>query len=500
MIGLFGVFPAGIAIPANDSPSADGRSASPDFEFLDDDVEEVDPDMDDDDEYMRLSSIDSEPTLLEVDPFQWLDNDIDSTLVHHPSLVPRYDVYNLEPSLYNSLAIRAKEERQLMHYWIHGLSPLMMPVQSCDNPFQTVMVPLALSAFENTTDPAGASALLNSIYAIAAVSQGNLGQTKFYGYLSAKYLRLCFQQLRQSLLETNTDSPEATLSAITLLIITGILNGQTTNWRIHLQGAFAWLQSINRSAWKRNRNASTVYDIFLCIESLRPAQPKLALELRPCELFLDKAPRHKRPYPEHDDWSRVPADQGYCLDTVFGIASPILETIIQIHRWVYSAHQPSARELNILEAAIIWNDLNVTPLSESAIPQEQMTRLHTELFHVATYLYLCRSLRNMPSRDVQHLVRRSITLLDAIMRMEAGLNVSGLLWPAFIVGCEAGEPASREAVDAYFDKREKLSIGNVTDARRTVREVWRRRDVVGEGVDITWHGVMAELGIDILLS
>jgi len=101
---------------------------------------------------------------------------------------------------------------------------------------------------------------------------------------------------------------------------------------------------------------------------------------------------------------------------------------------------------------------------------------------------------------VQHLVRQSIEHLDAIALLELGQNVSGIMWPAFITGCEANDTYSRDRVDAYFDKRETLGIGNVADARTVVREVWRRRDRIVGSVDVSWHEVMADLGINILLS
>jgi arginine metabolism regulation protein II len=88
--------------------------------------------------------------------------------------------------------------------------------------------------------------------------------------------------------------------------------------------------------------------------------------------------------------------------------------------------------------------------------------------------------------------------LEAIDLLTADLNVSGLLWPVFIVGCEAEEKGLRAGIDKYFDKRETLGIANVPTARRVVSEVWKRRDQGDPGV--SWHEVMAELGIDILLS
>ena len=286
-----------------------------------------------------------------------------------------------------------------------------------------------------------------------------------------------------------------------MILAIGIFNCQATNWRIHLQGALKWLQSIERSAWKRNRNASIIYEMFLCLEALRPAQRSLALDLEPCNLYLEDATIAQNDSSEMDCLLvyNDDNDRSCRLDTVCGITEPILEVIVQINNWMYSGRRPPPSESQKLELKLILNDPDTLQLSCPTV-EENMMRLNGCLYHVATYLYFSRSLQNVPLYSAQHLVRRGIELLDMIAILEAGRNVSGLLWPAFIIGCEADEAKSRDRVDAYCDHRERYRIGNVTDARNVLQKVWKRRDRMKRSADVTWHEVTADLGINILLS
>lgn len=79
----------------------------------------------------------------------------------------------LEPSLYESMPIKCKEERQLMHYWVTHLSPLMIPTERLDNPFTSVFVPLALGACDHHEQSSGHKALLHSLYSLSAFSRSS---------------------------------------------------------------------------------------------------------------------------------------------------------------------------------------------------------------------------------------------------------------------------------------------------------------------------------------
>ncbi|KAI9733511.1 MAG: hypothetical protein M1818_007259 [Claussenomyces sp. TS43310] len=441
----------------------------------------------------------------ELGPFEVLDTDIEEIGTDLISVTPGDAIVRLEPSLYDCWPIKCRDERKLMHYWITFLCPLMIPIESQENPFRTVLVPLALSAAYDYGFSAGNSALLHSIYALAAIWGANLRHAEQnQRILGARHLQLSLQYLGFSISGNYNGFPEVILAAITTLVLIGIFNGDSTPWRIHLRGAFIWLQSIDRSVWQGNHHASAIYQIFLCLDALRPAHRTLALELEPHDLCLDNGTMDERVQYQgsylNDDSLMICSDTDYCLDTIFCIPQPLLKAIIQINNWVYIGRRPPANELESLELRIIFNNPDGMQPPYPATVSEKMKRHYACLWYVATYLYFNRSLQKLPLCNVQHLVRQSIEHLDAIALLELGQNVSGIMWPAFIAGCDAINADLRDRVDAYFDKREALGVGNVAEARAVVREVWRRRDEVSGLVDVYWHEVMMDLGINIMLS
>lgn len=370
----------------------------------------------------------------------------------------------------------------------------MIPIESPTNPFQTVISPLALSATHGTSNSASHSALLHAVYALAEASRANLQQVaQTRRIIGARHQQLSLQYLSRSISGNDQHYPEVVLAAITILVLAGIINGDSTDWRIHLRGAFSWINSVEKSVWRRNRNASTIYQIFLGVEALRPAHISLALELEPRELFLYEVANESS-----EDWSWEESD--YCLDSVFCIPRDILETIIRINRWIYIDSEVPAAELGSLETLIIRNNPDAMGVSLLTNVTEKLMWHHKCLWHAATHIYFKRMLQKLPLSSVQYLVQQSAEQLDAITFLELGQNVSGILWPAFISGCEADEISSRNSINLYFDKRETLGIGNVKDARSVVREVWRRRDEANGATDISWHEVMWDLGINISIS
>jgi hypothetical protein len=401
---------------------------------------------------------------------------------------------SLRMPFFNTFPMNSAEERRLMHYWIQFLSPLMIPLESQDNPFQTVISPLALSAAYNSSYSDSHSALLHAVYALADASRANLQQVEqSRRVLGARHQQLSLQYLARSISSNDHAYPEVVLAAISTLVIASIINGDSTDWRIHLRGAFFWIKSIDRSIWRRTRDASAIYQIFLCVEALRPAHISLALELEPRELFLEDVSKSSE---EDQPWE----DSDYCLDNVFCIPRGILEAIIRINKWVYMGSKPPATELDSLELLIIRNNPEAMRVDLPATITEKLMWHHSYLWHAATYIYLKRSLQNILLRGVQYLVRQSVQHLDAITLLEQGQNVSGTMWAAFISGCEADETCSRDGIEGYFDKRETLGIGNVKDARTVIREVWRRRDEANGTTDVLWHEVMVDLDINISIS
>lgn len=76
-----------------------------------------------------------------------------------------------------------------------------------------------------------------------------------------------------------------------------------------------------------------------------------------------------------------------------------------------------------------------------------------------------------------------------------------LLWPAFIVSCDAITKDDRDMASMAFiamDKRRGMK--NISDAWEVLREVWRRTDLVllNGGRGVYWRDICQEKGLDIV--
>jgi arginine metabolism regulation protein II len=421
----------------------------------------------------------------------------------------------LEPSLYKSMPIQCREERDLMHYWVTYLSPLMIPTVQLDNPFTTIIVPLALSASDDHRESPGRKALRNSVFALCAFSRSfcstfSVATRERHHALGSKYLQVAFEELGQSLVKSNHEAPEAVLAAILMLVLIGIFTDNYSNYRIHIRGGVEWIQSIGTSIWSRSRDASAIYQIFTGLEALRPAHSILARDLGPQDLSLEylspketgtriTTSNESHSPPDHDTPLMALSETGsYCLDKIFALTKPVLECIMQINRLIFPGTMPVDGEFVALEFKIMASNPELLHFPSLTQVSEKVAHHHACSLWCALYIYYKSSMLRLPPNNMQWLVRQSIEHLDAIEVLYGGLTCSGFLWPLYITGCEAEDKDLRIRTVKLFEERDKLTLGNVTVARKVVSEVWRRRD---EGAaDVSWHEVMAELGIDILLS
>lgn len=171
---------------------------------------------------------------------------------------------------------------------------------------------------------------------------------------------------------------------------------------------------------------------------------------------------------------------------------------MQINRLIFGGAELVDGEIVALEFKIMVNNPKAIHFSSPTPVSEKISHHHACVLYCAAYIYFKCSPLKVPSGNVQWLVRQSIEHLDEIELLVDSQKCSGFLWPLFITGCEAVDEDLRAKVAKYFDIRQTLGIANVPTARKVVEEVWRRRD---EGAsDVSWHEVMAELGIDILLG
>jgi arginine metabolism regulation protein II len=391
-------------------------------------------------------------------------------------------------------------ERQLMHYWASTMSDLLVPTKEPNNPFKAVFIPLALSSVHNKRSTSGHTAFLYSIYALSAYGRMSLNSNRplYWQSQGFNYLQKSLRYLNQSFIESIDDQQEAILGTITALAMCVVVIGDSSDWRIHMRGGISFLNSIDRSIWIRSPSASIMYQIFLSLETFRPAHVRIARDLEPQPLLSDAIASQDAISGTHELY--ICKDRDYILDRLWGVSKPIMECIILINRYVFQGFVHAKEDVMCLQSKILSNNPTDLLPSSSLKGNEQMRWHHACIFYFACHIYFCRALIHTPVGALQHLVRQCLEHIEASEARATLHTGTGILWPAFITACEADEDESRTRVLCYFDKRANLCIGNYHAAKRVILEVWRRRDCMENVTNVLWHEVMADLQIDILLS
>lgn len=397
------------------------------------------------------------------------------------------------PHLTSYFSAASPQERQLLHYWITNLSGMMIPTKRSDNPFQTIYIPLALSLPSDGYLSSANAALLHAIYALSALNQAQLCHDKEeFLSLGTKHHQLSLQSLKRNLAGPENGQREALLATIITMSSIEIVKGSSSSWRIHIDGGRSLLQTMSENGWGDKSSANTLRQIFLCIEALG-FDARRNSKISPVQDTIFEATTSV---------TSVDKDgmANYFLDKIFGIPYRVFKALMQINQISQLDCPPTSEEIDELERYIRLSDPGASPTDEG-VAYDELMQHHACTFYCACLIHFHRTLkRTLPSR-LQDMVRRSLYHLGVINRLEASMNVCGLLWPVFITACEVEKSSGlREDAIRLFDKGHTHGIGNINSAAAVVLEVWRRRDESLREVDISWRDVMDDLGIDILIA
>ncbi|KAG4426970.1 hypothetical protein IFR05_017547, partial [Cadophora sp. M221] len=139
---------------------------------------------------------------------------------------------------------------------------------------------------------------------------------------------------------------------------------------------------------------------------------------------------------------------------------------------------------------------------QKGIPQiitDEIKENHVWAFHYSVILFFRRALSHtLPpphppsppststSSSSQHptpehvpsqtLISHALLHLENIDSLTSSTPISNTLWPAFIAAAEAVDTSLRHRALAWFVRARRHGIGNIEQAERLVREVWRRTD------------------------
>ena len=149
-------------------------------------------------------------------------------------------------------------------------------------------------------------------------------------------------------------------------------------------------------------------------------------------------------------------------------------------------------------------DRAVQDLEQYTAAREYLqVRYQEQAFIQATYIYLYRSLLNVPPEAVRSYVRMTFSHVSAFSASSHG-NFS--TWPAFIAAAEAYLEPDMAAARKWLDWSTSFGIGSRDSLKMIIEEVWRRRHRISQSsglslglVVVDWREVMQELDCEVLL-
>ena len=122
-----------------------------------------------------------------------------------------------------------------------------------------------------------------------------------------------------------------------------------------------------------------------------------------------------------------------------------------------------------------------------------------QLYRQCTWVYLYRTIQSSkPSEKISAAVDGGLRYLEYLPPIESTQCI--LLLPLFILGCAAFDHNQRPPLEQAFDNLQRYSnLGNIKPARQIVHMVWERMDA-GDETSWDWEGIMASLGMDLLVT
>jgi hypothetical protein len=288
--------------------------------------------------------------------------------------------------------------------------------------------------------------------------------------------------LRNQIQSEDETQYEAVLASLIMCLLNEAITVYDPFWRLHIQGAVDWVNHVGLEYWNRSESARTIYQMFMCMGILIQSQI-LPGDRSNHGWFLRYNPE-SQPGP-------------YILDSIFGIPECILEVICTMNCVQTDARQGNGEarqdqssptyDLDTLELELFLMVPRRPNLSVTNQKYEQLLYHHGYAYYYAAILYMKRTLKGVPLKEVQNLVKQALQHVEALHNVDTGPS-SPSLWPIAIIAFEAQDPLLQKRMQTSLDAFAKQSRLEVwVKFAESVRGLWaRRRQSPGEG-NLSWH-------------
>ncbi|RVX73278.1 hypothetical protein B0A52_02920 [Exophiala mesophila] len=427
------------------------------------------------------------------------------------------DFENIEsPSLSNALILMPSisenpdltwDDQFLFDHYVRDVGSNMMPVEHARNPWKSDYPALALGRTWGSN-----KILYHAIISHAAFHLAHmpLRDANKYALIGSKNYAIAIHELRLNIDNDLTDFA-TTVASILSLMFAEIYSGRSRYWRHHHEGAWKLVES------HRSRNILSFTDFTrILMHNLN-----IARTISQTATGLDQD-LENGDVSEATELSTTPSLSAMISSSpaygfTIGASGTVLDCISKITRLQHVianqqndiTHHVDETLESILSQLNCCRNQTLGDMVEDEYANQQpslqtlLERSQNKAFIYATYIYLYRTLFDVPPRSVRGYVAETLRHVDDFFSLSGG-NFS--IWPAFIAAVEAYTVDDMAAARRWLERSTSFGMGNRESVEKVVREVWRTREERCEALDIDlgiiavdWREVMREMDCDVLL-
>ncbi|KAL7931462.1 fungal-specific transcription factor domain-containing protein [Trichoderma chlorosporum] len=411
---------------------------------------------------------------------------------------------SLTPTITHFLPV-PRDEAMIFYHYVTWIAPLMIPVDSAENPWKSVYPSTALQDISPASRALYHAILAQSAFNIANLQEADRESRRQRESVALKHYGASLRELSKSLnaiKETEYDACAATL--YTLMISEGNARGSVA-WRSHFNGVGGFVaQFVQQKPWTRSTHSWVIsQSLALSFEISQTVNVKPYGRSSITDILLDGVAMRQ--------------NFGYTI----GASADVLRIISSIRLLsekislgdvpdnVGILIQAYLSELSPDNHARLDVDLDM-PDRESVLKSLPVTQrhqfldsLHLRLFRTAALIYLHQAILKVPPRGVRKYVKSVLKDAMTFIHMRGG-SIS--MWPIFIAATEATEEEDQLMVEQWLAVSSQLGMQNRLIAGKLIRQIWHERtqeaSASGLGPDeVTkdWKTAQQRLGVDLLL-
>ncbi|KAJ5374855.1 fungal-specific transcription factor domain-containing protein [Penicillium concentricum] len=428
------------------------------------------------------------------------------------------------------------EDKFLFHHYVNYVASVMMPFEHPWNPWKLYYPSVSLKY-----SVPGERALYHAVLAQAAFNLAHLGGgTADMMRLAARHYNASIQHINNGIQTSADKDPGPILAAIMTLMMAEVYSGQSRKWKHHLQGAWAFLLNSNSNEiWNQSRFACfsiqslLIVGIISSTTSTDNTYSPLALTLGLPHVTDRISPANSTSVdalPPSPISAELAFGASISSTPQFGFTIGAQKSLLECISAITTVSQkmrsdpPASTQfdadravshvlacLGLLQAQAndgppFHPDIDLALSTEPDQPAphvQNLARYQLNAFIYATYIYLYRSLMDVPPKRVATYVSLTFQNISAFCAQSSG-NFS--LWPAFIAAVEAYTEEDMASAREWLQGSIHFGLGNRLPVKRIIEEVWQRREnahfesTIDKGlITVDWRDVVRDLRVDILL-